>query len=66
MRALIFSVLALTLTAACGNRGADGAPFRAIGPEQSSFLVTPAAPLVTPPAFVLPSPTPGGANRATQ
>jgi len=66
MRALIFSVLALTLTTACSNRGADGVGFREIGPEKSSFLVTPAAPLETPPAFVLPAPTPGGTNRATQ
>jgi hypothetical protein len=66
MRALIFSVLALTLTAACGNRGADGVAFRDIGPEQSTFLVTPADPLEIPPTFALPAPTPGGANRATQ
>jgi len=66
MRAFIFSILALTLTAACGNRGGDGVAFGDIGPEQSTFLVTPAAPLETPPAFVLPAPTPGGANRATQ
>lgn len=66
MRALIFSILALTVTAACGNRGADGVAFGDIGPEQNTFLVTPAAPLETPPAFVLPAPTPGGTNRATQ
>lgn len=66
MRALIFSVLALTLTTACGNRGADDVAFGEIGPEQSTFLVTPAAPLETPPAFVLPAPTPGGTDRATQ
>ncbi|MFT7106618.1 MAG: hypothetical protein ACJAVT_001139 [Yoonia sp.] len=66
MRALIFSVLALTLTTACGNRGADGVGFRDIGPEQSTFVVTPAAPLETPPALILPEPTPGGTNRATR
>lgn len=66
MRAFIFSVLALTLTTACGNRGADGVGFREIGPEQSSFLVTPAASLETPPTSDLPQPTPGGRNRASR
>jgi hypothetical protein len=64
MRALILSVLALTLTTACGNRGADGVAFRDIGPEQSTFLVTPAAPLEIPSTFALPAPTAGGPNRA--
>lgn len=66
MRALILTVLALSLTAACGNRGPEGKAFRAIGPEQSTFLVTPAAPLETPQTFALPTPTPGGNNRATR
>jgi hypothetical protein len=64
MRAFIFPVLVLALTAACGNGGADGKAFRAIGPEQSSFLVTPADPLVIPTTRTLPPPTPGGTNRA--
>ena len=66
MRAIVFSILALTVTAACGNRGENGVAFGDIGPEQSTFFVTPAAPLETPPAFVLPAPIPGGKNRATQ
>lgn len=65
MRAL--TVLALVLlTAACSGRPDDGMAFRDVGPEQSSFLVTPAAPLQTPPTLTLPQPTPGGVNRAAR
>jgi uncharacterized lipoprotein len=66
MRALILSVLALTLTAACGKSSVENVAFGDIGVEQSSFLVTPAAPLETPPTLALPAPTPGGTNRATR
>ena len=66
MRAIILSVLALTLVSACSGNSGEGKPFRGIGPEQSTFLVTPADPLEIPPALTLPTPTPGGANRATQ
>lgn len=65
MRALTFLVLAVTLMAACGG-SREGKPFRGIGPEQSTFLVTPADPLVIPSPLTLPPPTPGGANRAEQ
>ena len=66
MRALLFPVLALMLTAACGSGGTEGKPFRSVGPEQSTFLVTPADPLEMPPSLTLPAPTPGGVNRAEQ
>lgn len=65
MRAITLSGLAFTLMAACGGN-VDGKEFRDVGPEQSSFLVTPAAPLESPPTRVLPQPTPGGENRAEQ
>jgi uncharacterized lipoprotein len=65
MRALVFTVLAIITTAACSG-GTGGKAFRDVGPEQSTFLVTPADPLETPPSQALPTPTPGGVNRAEQ
>ena len=65
MRAFTISVIALTLMSACSGN-TDGKEFRDVGPEQSTFVVTPAAPLATPPSRVLPTPTPGGTDRATQ
>ncbi len=65
MRATAFFLI-LTALAGCSRSDDGRMPFRAIGPEQSSFLVTPADPLVVPPVLTLPAPTPGGGNRATQ
>lgn len=65
MRAITLSGLALTLVAACGGN-VDGKEFRDVGEEQSSFLVTPAAPIEIPATLTLPQPTPGGENRAEQ
>ena len=62
-----FAILAiLTALTACSSPDNGSMPFRAIGPEQSTFLVTPADPLEVPPVLTLPQPTPGGTNRATQ
>ncbi|MGJ8622825.1 MAG: hypothetical protein ACSHW1_08605 [Yoonia sp.] len=66
MRAFCFSCLALLLTAACGGEDPDAMEFREVGPEQSTFLVTPADPLVIPQPLALPQPTPNGVNRAEQ
>jgi len=65
MRAIIFSVLALSFAAACGS-APEGKEFRSVGPERSTFLVTPANPIEFPPTAALPQPTPGGTNRAEQ
>lgn len=65
MRATILSMLALTFAAACGGND-TGKDFRDVGPERSTFLVTPAQPIEFPPTTALPQPTPGGVNRAEQ
>lgn len=64
MRALSFSVLALILVAACGNSDEQPLQFRAISSTQGAFTVTPADDLIIPPTRTLPTPTPGGVNRA--
>ncbi len=64
MRALSFSVLALILVAACGNTNGPQLQFRAISTAQGDFTVTPADELQIPPTRTLPTPTPGGVNRA--
>ena len=64
MRAIILSVLTLVTLAACGNterplrdtRTSDG------GPDE--FSVIPSRPLELPATTALPTPTPGGVNRA--
>jgi hypothetical protein len=63
MRALTLLVLIFGV-AACSGAPDNGMAFRDVGPEQSTFFVTPAAPLATPPTRTLPLPTPGGVNRA--
>ena len=61
MRALVLTVLVLSLSACAGERplfdfsGSDG-------PDE--FSVTPGKPLELPETLALPQPTPGGANRA--
>ena len=65
MRATIFLVLAFAATA-CSRSNDNGMAFGDVGPEQSTFFVTPAEPLAIPPTTALPQPTPGGTNRATR
>ncbi|WP_108814447.1 DUF3035 domain-containing protein [Loktanella sp. Alg231-35] len=65
MRVLTLFVLAFGV-AACSGAPDNGMGFRDVGPEQSTFLVTPAGPLQTPPSRALPQPTPGGTNRAAR
>jgi hypothetical protein len=65
MRKLVFSVLILSLTAACGAPDPDFSNPLAIeggGPDASDLRLN--DPLVIPPTMALPQPTPGGSNRA--
>lgn len=63
MRALSFSVLALTLVSACGNTDRPLRDLRSSGGGPDEFAVIPVGPLEIPGQLALPSPTPGGANR---
>lgn len=65
MRQLVFFVLALVITAACGQVDPDFANPLAIeggGPDASDLQLN--DPLVIPPTNALPTPTPGGSNLA--
>lgn len=64
MRALSFSVLALILVTACGNANGPQPAFRSTSTSQGDFTVIPADELQVPPSLTLPTPTPGGVNRA--
>jgi len=64
MRALSISVLALVLLSACGSTERPLRDLRAAGGGPDEFAVIPAAPLVIPQTRALPTPTPGGVNRA--
>lgn len=64
MRALSLSVLALILITACGNTERPLRDLPAAGGGPDEFAVIPSDPLVIPETRALPTPTPGGANRA--
>ena len=64
MRAILFSVLALVMVAACSDNRGPVPAFGAVEPNSNDFVVTPASPLVIPNTLTLPQPTPGGVNRA--
>ena len=64
MRTLSFSVLALILVTACGNTDRPLRDLRSAGGGPDEFAVIPADPLVIPQTAALPTPTPGGINRA--
>ncbi len=64
MRAIIFSVLAITLVTACANTDRSLRDLRAAGGGPDEFAVIPQRPLTLPPAASLPQPTPGGTNLA--
>ncbi len=64
MRALTFSVLALILVSACANTDRPLRDLRSAGGGPDEFAVIPAEPLEIPQTRVLPTPTPGGLNRA--
>jgi hypothetical protein len=64
MRAIIFSVLAITLVTACANTGQSLRALRAAGGGPDEFAVIPQRPLALPPSASLPQPTPGGSNLA--
>lgn len=66
MRAIILSVLTLTILAACGN---TDRPLRSMGTSDGGpdeFSVLPLNRLVIPDSATLPVPTPGGTNLADQ
>lgn len=63
MRAITFSVLALTLVAACGDTDRPLHDLRSAGGGPDEFAVIPLAPLEIPQELSLPTPTPGGTNR---
>jgi hypothetical protein len=63
MRRLTFSVLALSLFAACGNTGRPLRDLRSSSGGPDEFAVIPVGPLEIPQVLSLPAPTPGGANR---
>lgn len=64
MRAISFSVLALFLITACGNTDRPLRDLRSGSGGPDEFAVIPFDPLETPQTRTLPTPTPGGANRA--
>lgn len=64
MRALSFSVLALILVTACGNTDRPLRDLRSASGGPDEFAVIPFDPLEIPETRVLPTPTPGGTNRA--
>ena len=64
MRALTFSVLALVLVSACANTDRPLRDLRSAGGGPDEFAVIPAEPLEFPETRALPTPTPGGPNRA--
>jgi len=66
MRTIALLALTLSTLAACSRSDDGSMPFRAVGPEQSTFFVTPAEPLEVPPVITLVTPTPSGDNRAEQ
>lgn len=65
MRLTACALIAVTLLAACENKGLRQITSRGDGPDE--FIVVPAKPLEQPENFAaLPVPTPGGTNRTDQ
>jgi len=64
MRAMIFSVLAMVLLAACGNTDRPLRDMRTTDGGPDEFSINPAAPLELPETLALVTPTPGGTNLA--
>jgi len=65
MRLIVCALIAVTVLAACENKGLRQIQPRGEGPDE--FLIVPAKPLETPESFsALPAPTPGGFNRTDQ
>ena len=60
MRAIVLTIIALSLAACAGDRGLRELRSSTGGPDE--FLVSPNAPLELPENFELPSPTPGAVN----
>lgn len=65
MRLIACAMIAVTMLAACENKGLRQITSRGDGPDE--FIVVPAKPLEQPESFsALPQPTPGGFNRTDQ
>jgi len=65
MRLIACAMIAVTVLAACENKGLRQVSSRGDGPDE--FLIVPAKPLEQPESFsALPQPTPGGVNRSDQ
>ena len=65
MRLIACALLAVTVLAACENKGLRQITPRGDGPDE--FIIVPAKPLEAPESFTaLPQPTPGGFNRGDQ
>ncbi|MEM6371466.1 MAG: DUF3035 domain-containing protein [Pseudomonadota bacterium] len=65
MRLIACAVIAVTVLAACENKGLRQLRSTGSGPDE--FIIVPAKPLEQPESFsALPAPTPGGFNRTDQ
>lgn len=65
MRLIVCALIAVTVLAACENKGLRQIEPRGEGPDD--FLIVPAKPLEQPESFTaLPTPTPGSFNRTDQ
>ena len=65
MRLIVCALIAVTVLAACENKGLRQIQPRGDGPDE--FLIVPAKPLQEPESYTaLPTPTPGGFNRTDQ
>ncbi|MEO0380318.1 MAG: DUF3035 domain-containing protein [Pseudomonadota bacterium] len=65
MRLIACALLAVTVLAACENKGLRQIQPRGNGPDE--FIIVPAKPLEAPESLsALPTPTPGGVNRTDQ
>ncbi|MFL4469701.1 DUF3035 domain-containing protein [Tateyamaria armeniaca] len=65
MRLIVCALIAVTVLAACENKGLRQIQSRGEGPDE--FIIVPAKPLEQPESFsALPEPTPGGFNRTDQ
>ena len=65
MRLIACALIAVTVLAACENKGLRQVTSRGDGPDE--FIIVPSKPLEEPESFsALPAPTPGGFNRTDQ
>lgn len=65
MRLIACALIAVTVLAACENKGLRQVTSRGEGPDE--FIIVPSKPLEEPESFsALPAPTPGGFNRTDQ